>query len=299
MMHLILFYYIFTFAFGLGSLFTYILITFKTKNRLLLHILVFYFAFTLTIFHIMFFNYLKENLKYLEDKYFYLHYILDIISRTFLTFSIPFFTAYIANFKWRKLQNIIFAVFSVLLLIFKLFFNLDDKYYILSIVLILSIAYAITIGLINYNKINDREQKRLLRNVCIVAIIFFPGIIYNEFPVFNFNINVAPLLYCSFCTVFILFVVKIYIRDYYISEQEIESLKDSYKVHKKSNVFDKFNLSDREREVTILLLKGYSNKKIADVLFISVSTVKTHIHNVFQKTSMDNRYELIHLIKFS
>ena len=84
-----------------------------------------------------------------------------------------------------------------------------------------------------------------------------------------------------------------------MSDQEIEALKNDYEVHKKANILNKYNLSDRERDVVVFVLKGYSNKKIADTLFISLSTVKTHVHNTFKKTGSATRYELIHLINFS
>lgn len=300
MKHIILFYYILTFAFGLGSLFTYTLITIKSGSRMLFHILVFYIAFTLNVFFQMYDSYIKENAQFFFKSYLYYHHIADIFILAFLIFSIPFFASYIANFKWRKTQNIFSFVILLSILIFYLGFHKNEKeFFLLEIFLFISIAYAITIGLICYKNINDKEQKKLLRNVCIVAAIFFPGIIYNEFPVFGFNFKVNPLLYCSFCVVFISFIVKIYFRDYYISEQEIEALKYKYKADKKSNIFDKYNLSDRERDVIIYVLKGYSNKKIADILFISLSTVKSHIHNTFKKTGSSTRYELIHLIKFS
>ena len=300
MKHLILFYYILTFAFGLGSLFTYSLITFKTRNKMLFDILVFYIAFTLSVFYQMYSNYIEDNVSlFFESTYFY-HYIAENLVMAFLVFSIPFFSSSIANIKWRKFQNFFSAAILLLILIYNLMINKEDGSYVfLEISLFISIAYAIVIGLIFYRKINDKEQRKLLRNVCIAAAVFFPGIIYNEFPVFDFNFRINPLLYCSFCVIFILFIVRIYFRDYYMTDQEIDTLKDKNKSHKRSNIFDKYNLSDRERDVLIYVLKGYSNKKIADILFISLSTVKSHIHNAFKKTGADSRYELIHLIKFS
>jgi DNA-binding CsgD family transcriptional regulator len=298
--HFILFYYILTFAFGLGSLFTFSLITFKTRNKMLFDILVFYIAFTLSVFFQMYSNYVEDNISLFFESTSFYHYIAENIVMAFLVFSIPFFSSSIANIKWRKFQNFFSAAILLLILIYNLIINKEEGNYVfLEILLFISIAYAIAIGIIFYRKINDKEQKKLLRNVCIAAAVFFPGIIYNEFPIFGYNFRVNPLLYCSFCIIFILFIVRIYFRDYYLTDQEIDALKDNNKTYKKSNVFEKYKLSDRERDVIICVLKGYSNKRIADSLFISLSTVKTHIHNSFRKTGADTRYELIHLIKFS
>lgn len=58
-------------------------------------------------------------------------------------------------------------------------------------------------------------------------------------------------------------------------------------------LFDRYGVSKREREIVDLIHKGYSNKKIADELHISVSTVKDHNHNVFRKLDVGSRTQLI------
>ena len=48
-------------------------------------------------------------------------------------------------------------------------------------------------------------------------------------------------------------------------------------------------LSDRELEVLKLVAEGLSNSEIADKLFISTGTVKTHVHNILGKLGVDGR----------
>jgi DNA-binding NarL/FixJ family response regulator len=55
-------------------------------------------------------------------------------------------------------------------------------------------------------------------------------------------------------------------------------------------------LTDREREVLTLIAKEYSNKQIAEELFISERTVETHRKNIFRKTGTNS---LVGLIKFA
>jgi DNA-binding CsgD family transcriptional regulator len=52
-------------------------------------------------------------------------------------------------------------------------------------------------------------------------------------------------------------------------------------------------LTDREQEVLQLLLSGKSNREIAETLFISESTVKTHVRSIFSKYDVASRAELI------
>jgi len=48
-------------------------------------------------------------------------------------------------------------------------------------------------------------------------------------------------------------------------------------------------LTPRERDVLDLLAEGKSNKEIAEQLFISVKTVKTHVSNILQKLHLSDR----------
>lgn len=49
------------------------------------------------------------------------------------------------------------------------------------------------------------------------------------------------------------------------------------------------HLSDREREVAVLVAAGFSNRQIADALFISLATVKDHVHAILAKTGLESR----------
>ncbi|GAA3738766.1 hypothetical protein GCM10022422_22790 [Flavobacterium ginsengisoli] len=51
-------------------------------------------------------------------------------------------------------------------------------------------------------------------------------------------------------------------------------------------------LTNQEEKIAKLILENKSNKEIADELFISLSTVKTHIRNLYAKLNVTNRYEL-------
>lgn len=55
----------------------------------------------------------------------------------------------------------------------------------------------------------------------------------------------------------------------------------------------KLNLSNREYEVLQLLTKGYSNAEIAKNLFLALSTVKTHVSNLFVKMDVKSRTQAI------
>ena len=53
-------------------------------------------------------------------------------------------------------------------------------------------------------------------------------------------------------------------------------------------------LTDREREVLILIAQGRSNQEIADQLVISIKTVNRHRENIMAKLNLHSRVELVH-----
>ena len=52
-------------------------------------------------------------------------------------------------------------------------------------------------------------------------------------------------------------------------------------------------ISKREMEVLVLVNKGLSNQEIADILFVSNNTIKTHTSNIFEKLEVKNRTQAI------
>ena len=66
--------------------------------------------------------------------------------------------------------------------------------------------------------------------------------------------------------------------------------------HAKQAPGEMSQLSNRENEILRLLAKGYLYKEIADQLGITMSTVRTHIHSVYEKLHVGSRTEAV--VKF-
>nr|WP_321235999.1 helix-turn-helix transcriptional regulator [uncultured Psychroserpens sp.] len=64
------------------------------------------------------------------------------------------------------------------------------------------------------------------------------------------------------------------------------------KKKKKQHATAKEQLTKQEQNVLDLLLSENTNKDIAEALFVSVSTVKTHVNNVYKKLNVNSRDEL-------
>ena len=77
-----------------------------------------------------------------------------------------------------------------------------------------------------------------------------------------------------------------------LSEVEVEvyiNSPDSYRDVPDASLIAQLGLSKRELEILSLLAQGHSNQEIAAKLFVSLSTVKTHIQNLFEKLDVKRR----------
>jgi len=54
------------------------------------------------------------------------------------------------------------------------------------------------------------------------------------------------------------------------------------------------SLTTREIEILCLIAEGMSNKEIAQQLFLSLYTVKNHVHNILEKLPVSNRVQLMY-----
>jgi DNA-binding NarL/FixJ family response regulator len=61
---------------------------------------------------------------------------------------------------------------------------------------------------------------------------------------------------------------------------------------KKTDALHQSNLTEREKEILNLLIKGNSYKELAAGIFISVETLNSHIKNIYRKLNVHSRSEL-------
>ena len=62
-------------------------------------------------------------------------------------------------------------------------------------------------------------------------------------------------------------------------------------------MFEKYNISNREQEIIRLISRGRTNREIADMLYVSLQTVKQHTYNIYRKLKVKNRVQLSNFIR--
>lgn len=61
-------------------------------------------------------------------------------------------------------------------------------------------------------------------------------------------------------------------------------------------IADRCGLTNRETEVMLLVSRGNSKNKIADILFVSSGTIQTHTKSIYRKLDLHSRQDLIDLV---
>ena len=77
-----------------------------------------------------------------------------------------------------------------------------------------------------------------------------------------------------------------------ISSQIARKVIETFATREKTNEYFQ-DLTRREQELLELLSKGYRYREIADKLYISIETVRTHIRNVYEKLQVNSRTEAL------
>jgi len=82
-----------------------------------------------------------------------------------------------------------------------------------------------------------------------------------------------------------IFLINYFLRYTLPSSPTMDTLTEGF--------LSKYGITNREREIILKIMQGKSNADIAGELVISLATVKTHLHNIYQKLGIDSRYDLL------
>ncbi len=87
---------------------------------------------------------------------------------------------------------------------------------------------------------------------------------------------------------------RAFVPAYFSKEDKLQEFSLEERLEK---VREQYDLTEREKELVELIYEGRSNAEIADQLFISESTVKTHIYNIFKKMKIKNRMSVMRIVR--
>lgn len=139
----------------------------------------------------------------------------------------------------------------------------------------------------------DINERKAIDSFAL-AIILYPIICLSLLYVSEF----VPFLKYIFIFLFLsahlvpILFQSVYLDTYYVSLTAGTGSKDDL-----SRFIKLYEISKRETDIVELICRGQSNQEISESLFISLQTVKDHVHRIYTKTGVKNRVQLINLIR--
>jgi len=95
---------------------------------------------------------------------------------------------------------------------------------------------------------------------------------------------------CCFQLLYYLLYVK--------HKRQLRQLEAKFTIGSGASVFEQncagYHLTQREVEIALLISQGTQYKYIANALFISLDTVKSHVKNIFKKVGVNDKTELVY-----
>ena len=81
--------------------------------------------------------------------------------------------------------------------------------------------------------------------------------------------------------------------------KEVVIVRDAQPFTVNKSALEALGITPREHEILILIAKGLSNREIAEKLFVSENTVKTHSSRIFDKLNARRRTQAVQIAKES
>jgi DNA-binding CsgD family transcriptional regulator len=251
---------------------------------------------------------------FLPDKNFFLPVMVQNIMAYLIAFSMSIYFVYYF-YKAFDLNNLkFFATYGSLVFLFLPFLLLfvipyivtNDLDMVRQVVVVVPFIYGLTfiyfttkafMAKVQQSKIqkipNEESQTDLIIAAYIALLCWatLPVIVFfGDFQVLEHSVTNAGFLMMT------LIYVKTSIRQ---SRWEYNKLMVSQQNHEEilEENYKRYSLTTREIQVVNLLARGHSYKIIAESLHISEKTVARHVSNVFSKTHVTNKLELVNTIE--
>lgn len=302
--HIIILYYLIAVIAGIAGTTLFFLESFKRDEHVFKDIRWISLIFTLKIISEAFFSYIVLNIRIDENISRAPIYIQSLLN------GMLFYSATI--FLWQLMENgkkryIVYSLtFFVTIMSFVIIFfgkikfengkaSFSILFYSLFLYMGITGIYILCYYIKRRGSIKDECMAKLFRKIEKAAIMLIPVILidimqYTKGEYLDSKENIIfffyPFVYCVLLSLFLNYTLK---RGKICPKNVREKSLDE--------IYEEAGISQREREVITLLQENFTGNEIAEKLYISLSTVKTHTSNIYKKLSVKNRSELLKKIE--
>lgn len=207
---------------------------------------------------------------------------------SFLIAFVPYFTTWIIAQPWRNPFRFLFYVFaasymalSILDLVFPGTWVFQSS---MMLVFVGTLFFCIAVIIKNLKTITQHDVRTVSKAIIILSFVMipllaismiFPQVRYISYPIYFMAFSIIILVY--------LFIYFHRMPHAPVHELTYERVA-------------RYHITEREFSVVTLIKDGLTNKEIAAKLDISVNTVNNHVANIFAKTKVRSRIDLLNVL---
>jgi DNA-binding CsgD family transcriptional regulator len=153
-----------------------------------------------------------------------------------------------------------------------------------------SFTFALALGYGLLRRLWHTERRNFLIGLLVFATVGYLETAFNLLPSLRTTAvtlsNEGDFLFSSIpYALYGVFLIAYFLRYPVPAPLAMDALPEAF--------LTRYGITDREREIILKVVQGKSNADIASELFISLATVKTHLHNIYRKIDVDSRYDLL------
>ena len=143
------------------------------------------------------------------------------------------------------------------------------------------------------------HKTTIFYSICLALLLFLLKWLELRFMIFDYSLEIyigaIALIFTALGIWLALKLSKPKIETVVVEKEVYISRNENFVLNK--SLVAKLELSNRELEILGLMAEGNSNQEIANRIFVSLSTVKTHNQNLFEKLDVNKRTQAIEKAK--
>lgn len=137
-----------------------------------------------------------------------------------------------------------------------------------------------------------KHRSVIMYGVSLAALLFLMKWLEWRFVIVNYTFEIyAAAIAVIFTALGIWLALKLSKPKTITVEKEVRVSHSNFVLNER--LLEEMNISKRELEVLALMAQGLSNQQIAERLFVSLNTIKTHSSNVFEKLEVQRRTQAV------
>lgn len=219
---------------------------------------------------------------------------VTLAASTFLVVFIPYFTTWVIAHPWRNPYKLLFFFLAALYLalgVLNIIFDFTWISLLWAGIFIFVLFFSLGVLMKNLKNIDSQPVRNVCMSIIIVAFSMIPLLVLGIiFP--TLNRIFLPLYFLAYSITLMVFL-------FMALSPHRDQVKEKTTQVQTRELLAPYHITEREFSVIELIAKGLTNKEIASELNISANTVNNHVANIFSKTEVRSRIDLLNLLKES